>query len=235
MRNDPPYHPPFQRPRGREVPPSKERLGVLLTRYGVPVPNHVLDKLWVYHQLLRKNNADQDLTRLIGFETIVQRHYADCLILHGLLKGRWPDPLVDIGTGAGFPGIMIKLASPGTEIILSEPRPRRVVFLETAIRELGLTGISVFGHKFTSRSFTVPVQGAITRAFESIAKTLPRLGNSLAIGGSAMFMKGPGVNEELAGPLPPGYRLIRDERYRIPNTTLDRALVIFERLPPAPA
>ena len=48
-------------------------------------------------------------------------------------------------------------------------------------------------------------------------------------------MKGPGVNEELAGLLPPGYRLIRDERYRIPNTTLDRALVIFERLPPAQA
>ncbi len=224
--------PPFQRPRGNEPPPSRERLGALMLRYGVRVPEKVLDKVWIYHQLLRKHNTDQDLTRLIGFETIAQRHYADCLILHGMLKGRWPTPLVDIGTGAGFPGIMIKLISPETEIILSEPRPRRVVFLETAIRELGLTGISVFGHKFTSRSFNTPVQGAITRAFESIAKTLPRLSNSLAVGGTAMFMKGPGVQEELREPMPPDYRLLRDERYRISNTTLDRALVIFERLAP---
>ncbi len=202
----------------------------MLIRYGVPLPANVLDKLWHYHQLLRKNNGDQDLTRLIGFETIAQRHYADCLILHGKMKGKWPSPLVDIGTGAGFPGLMIKLISPETEIILSEPRPRRVEFLEMVIRELGLKKISVFGHKFTSKSFHTPVQGAITRAFESVAKTLPRLGSSLAVGGIAIFMKGPGVDEELRERMPADYRLVRDERYRISDTTLDRALVIFERI-----
>ncbi len=201
-----------------------------MARYGVPVSHAVADQLWRYHQLLRKHNTDQDLTRLIGFETIVARHYADCLILHRMMGRKWPSPLVDIGSGAGFPGLMIKLASPDTEIILSEPRPRRGEFLQRAIRELGLKGIFVFGHKFTSHSFHQPVQGAITRAFESIAKTLPRLGNSLAVGGVAMFMKGPGVGEELREPMPPGYRLIRDERYRIPNTTLDRALIVFERV-----
>ena len=220
------------RPNVNEPPPSRERLGALLVTHGVRVPDSLLDKLWRYHQLLRKNNGDQDLTRLIGFETIAQRHYADCLILHSKLKGQWPSPLVDIGSGAGFPGLMIKLVSPETEIILSEPRPRRVEFLEMVIRELGLKGISVFGHKFTSRSFNTPVQGAITRAFESIGKTLPRLGNSLAVGGTAMFMKGPGVQEELDEALPSDYRLIRDERYRIPSTTLDRTLIIFERTAP---
>jgi len=150
------------------------------------------------------------------------------------MKRKWPSPLVDIGTGAGFPGLMIKLISPETEIILSEPRPRRVEFLEMVIRELGLKGISVFGHKFTSRSFNTPVRGAITRAFESVALTLPRLGNSLQTGGIAIFMKGPGVDEELEERLPKDYKLIRDERYRIPSTTLDRALVIFERLPSEP-
>jgi len=222
--------PPFQRHRGHSEAPTRERLGELLVRHGVRISDGVLDKLWRYHQLLRKNNGDLDLTRLIGFETIAQRHYADCLILHGMMKGRWPSPLVDIGSGAGFPGLMIKLVSPETEIILAEPRPRRVAFLETVIRELGLKGISVFGHKFTSKSFSVPVQGAITRAFESIAITLPRLGNSLAVGGRAIFMKGPGVDEELLEePVPSNYKLVKDERYRIPNTTLDRALLVFER------
>jgi len=222
---------PFPKPRNPEGPaPSRDRLGELLTRYGAPVPSQVLEKLWRFHQLLRKNNTDQDLTRLIGFDTIAQRHYADCLILPRILKSPFPSPMVDIGSGAGFPGLMLKLISPETEIILSEPRPRRVAFLEMCIQELGLKGISVFGHKFTSKSFTLPVQCAITRAFEPISKTLPRLGGSLAIGGKAIFMKGPGVDEDLREKMPPEYKLIRDERYRIPHTTLDRALVVFERI-----
>ena len=159
----------------------------------------------------------------------MQRHYADCLILNKLMKGIWPTPLVDIGTGAGFPGLMIKIASPKTEVILSEPRNVRVDYLNSTITEMGLKGVSVFGHKFTSRSFQTPVNGVITRAFEPIGKTLPRLEYSLQVGGLAMFMKGPGVDEELKAPLPANYKLVRDERYRIPATTLDRAFVVFER------
>lgn len=214
---------------GHAAPPSRGRLEELLQGHGVAVPAAVLDKVWQYHQILRRNNGDLDLTRLIGFETIVQRHYADCLILHKLMKGKWPSPLVDIGTGAGFPGFMLKLASPSTTLILSEPRNVRVDFLNNTIREMGLRDVTVFGHKFTSKSFATPVRGAITRAFEPIGKTLPRLENSLAIGGLAMFMKGPGVDEELSAPLPPNYRLVKDERYRIPRTTLDRAFIVLER------
>ena len=215
---------------GHTVPPSRSRLEELLVSYGVNVPATVLEKVWQYHGILRKNNGDLDLTRLIGFETIVQRHYADCLILHKLMNGKWPSPMVDIGTGAGFPGLMIKMVSPSTKLILSEPRNVRVDFLNNTIKELGLKDIEVFGHKFTSKSFSQPLQGAISRAFEPISKTLPRLEKSLAIGGLAIFMKGPGVDEELSAKLPSNYKLIKDERYRIPKTTLDRALVIFERI-----
>jgi 16S rRNA (guanine527-N7)-methyltransferase len=214
---------------GHTAPPSRARLEELLVSHGVQLPAATLDKVWQYHQILRRNNHDLDLTRLIGFETIVQRHYADCMMLHKMMKGNWPSTIVDIGTGAGFPGMMIKIASPSTEVILSEPRNVRVDFLNNTIQELGLKGISVFGHKFTSKSFTTPVRGAITRAFEPISKTLPRLQNALQVGGLAMFMKGPGVDEELSGPIPPGYKLVRDERYRIPKTTLDRAFIVFER------
>jgi 16S rRNA (guanine527-N7)-methyltransferase len=205
-------------------------LGQLLARYGVHLQPPTLDQLWAYHQLLREHNHDQDLTRLIGFDTIAQRHYADCMILHGMMKGRWPSPLVDVGTGAGFPGLMIKLMSPSTRIVLAEPRPRRVQFLELAIRELGLSDISVFGHKVTSRSLTQPFAGAITRAFETVEKTLPRFGSCLGVGGKAIFMKGPKAAEEVASFRSDEYRIIRNQAYRIPNTQLDRVLLILERI-----
>ena len=89
--------PAFQRPHGHQVTPSRESLGGLLVRYGVRLPDPVVDKVWQYHQLLRKNNTDQDLTRLIGFETIVQRHYAEPVrhrperSLEGVVGGLGPD------------------------------------------------------------------------------------------------------------------------------------------------
>lgn len=212
------------------IKPSKPALGQLLAQYGVRLQPHTLDQLWAYHQLLREHNHDQDLTRLIGFDTIAQRHYADCMILHGLMQGRWPSPLVDVGTGAGFPGLMIKLMSPSTRIVLAEPRPRRVQFLELAIRELGLKDISVFGHKVTSRSLTQPFAGAITRAFETVEKTLPRFGGCLGLGGKAIFMKGPKAAEEVAAFQSDEYKIIRNHAYRIPHTQLDRVLLILERI-----
>jgi len=221
---------PFQKQHRLEAPPSKEELGRLMRKYGVPLQAKTLDKLWAYHQLLRANNKDQDLTRLIGFDTIAQRHYADCMILHGLMNGKWPSPLVDVGSGAGFPGIMIKLMSPNTKIVLAEPRPRRVQYLEMVIRELGLKDISVFGHKVTSRSLTTPFGGVITRAFETVESTLPRLGGCLGIGGKAIFMKGPKVVEEMAQFKNDQYKILRNQAYKIPNTTQDRVLVILERI-----
>lgn len=216
--------------RGPGIKPSKAALGQLLTQYGVDLPSPTLDKLWAYHQLLREHNHDQDLTRLIGFDTIAQRHYADCMILHGMMQGRWPSPLVDVGSGAGFPGMMIKLMSPATKIVLAEPRPRRVQFLEMVIRELGLSDISVFGHKVTSRSLTQPFAGAITRAFETVEKTLPRFGGCLGLGGKAIFMKGPKAVEEVASFQSDEYKIIRNQAYRIPNTQQDRVLLILERI-----
>jgi 16S rRNA (guanine527-N7)-methyltransferase len=215
---------------GSGVRPSKPALGQLMARYGVHLQPQTLDQLWAYHQLLREHNHDQDLTRLIGFDTIAQRHYADCMILHGMMKGKWPSPMVDVGTGAGFPGIMLKLMSPSTRIVLAEPRPRRVQFLEMVIRELGLKDISVFGHKVTSRSLTQPFAAAITRAFETIEHTLPRFGSALGVGGQAIFMKGPKAAEEMAAFQSDEYRVLRNHAYRIPNTVQDRVLVILERI-----
>jgi len=216
--------------RKKEPPPSPQRLSELLAFHGVPQGKPLVDKLWSFHQFLRKHNHDQDLTRLIGFSTIVQRHYADCLILQKWYAKSWPKTLVDIGSGAGFPGLILKMAAPHVHIILSEPRPRRVDFLNAAIAHLGLKDIEVFGHKFTSKSFTRPVDGAITRAFETVDKTLPRLMNCIPLGGRALFMKGPKGEEETEVANLKDWKLSRKTAYRIPNTTLDRMLLEFTRI-----
>ncbi|MCL2100170.1 MAG: 16S rRNA (guanine(527)-N(7))-methyltransferase RsmG [Fibromonadales bacterium] len=208
--------------------PGRQSLDILLRQHGVELKKETLDKLWLFHGLLRENNKDQDLTRLNAFETIVERHYADCIIINSFVK-KWPRKMLDIGSGAGFPGIPLKLVNPQIDLTLCEPRPNRVNFLEMAIKKLGLQGIDVFGHKVTSASMKEPVDGIICRAFGSIAETLPRLGNCLKKNGKAYFMKGPAVKEELHNWKSNEYNIAETHFYTIPNSTQQRSLIVLER------
>ena len=65
--------------------------------------------------MLRDKNVEYDLTRIYQFDNIVQKHYIDCILVAKLLNWRLPSPVLDIGTGAGFPGIPLKIASPETD------------------------------------------------------------------------------------------------------------------------
>lgn len=190
-----------------------------------------LDLLWRYHNLIRKRNQDNELTRIVGFESMVIKHYVDCLIIGKFVS--LPSPLVDVGTGAGFPGIPLKIRYPHLKIILAEPRPKRVHFLEEVIAELGLRHIEVFEHKVVSRSLTRPVKGVITRALEPIEKTILRTSGCLEPGGKLIFLKGPSVDPEIAearARFKEEYQLVSDDSYSLPHTQHHRRLVVFERM-----
>lgn len=232
MRNSlKPARPSFPLFNGKRVIPSLNGLKILLKYHGVELEKETLEKLWSYHRLLKENNDDQDLTRLNAFETMVERHYADCILINAYTP-KWPTRMLDVGSGAGFPGIPLKLVNPEIHLTLCEPRPRRVDFLNMVIEKLNLKNMDVFGHKVTSKSMNIPVTGVISRAFELIEKTLPRLENSLQPGGRVFFMKGPLVQEELktldAGKF--GYKIVGKHFYQIPKSKQNRALIILERM-----
>ena len=208
-------------------------MSALLERSGITLTASQLGQLWRFDQLLRERNDDRDLTRLIEFESVVIKHYVDCLFVGRLV--RLPSPLVDVGTGAGFPGIPLKIQNPDLELTLAEQRPRRVAFLNEAITALGLRRAKTFDHRVSSRSFTEPMRGVITRAVEPITKTILRTSGATDAGSQLIFMKGPGVDEELAEAVRDfkrDYKLVRDQAYTLPHTPHARRLVIFERVSP---
>jgi 16S rRNA (guanine(527)-N(7))-methyltransferase RsmG len=216
------------RPKSHPGPDSLKRW---FERSGLSLKEHQYLQLWHYHRLIRKRNAELDLTRIYQFDNMVQKHYIDCVLVAKLMGWRLPSPILDIGTGAGLPGIPLKIACPETEAILSEGRPKRVRFLLEVVQELKLSGVEVLGQKIHS-SFTRPVNGVITRALETIPKTLLRISGCLVRRGWAIFMKGPHCDEELETALQAyeDYRLIRDIPYEIPHSPHRRRLVVFQRL-----
>ena len=217
-------------PRVERRAPSPGGMAALLERCGIVLSSAQIEQLWTYHQLLRQYNTELNLTRIHNFDNMVIKLYADS-ILPGKLTDL-PSPLLDLGTGAGMPGIPLKIAYPHLEIHLAESRQNRVAFLKTAVEHLKLEGARVIGRGI-SAEYEQPVAGVITRAVEAIEVTLERVRGSLAAGGLVIFMKGPHCEEEIENGVERfdgAYRLVSDLPYRIPDTTHERRLVIFQRL-----
>jgi 16S rRNA (guanine527-N7)-methyltransferase len=202
----------------------------LIEKSGIHLRAEQLARLWTFHQMLRERNASDDLTRLVGFESIVIKHYVDSMIVGSLF--RLPSPLLDLGTGAGFPGIPLKIRYPKLELVLVEARERRVKFLEDACRKLGLRGVSTKKLKATRENLAIPAAAVITRAVEPIGATIERTANCLGKGGLLLFLKGPSVDPELAEALSAhgdDYELLRDVRYSLPGTPHRRRLLVLRR------
>ena len=202
----------------------------LVTRSDIVLSPGQLEQLWTYHTLLRRHNAQLNLTRIHNFTNMVLKLYVDS-ILPGRLMAL-PSALLDLGTGPGMPGIPLKIAFPDLNVTLAESRGKRVDFLKMVVDRLQLKDTIVIGKTITP-DFDMPVENVITRAVEDISLTLERVGGCLETGGRVIFMKGPDCADEI---LAAGekyrsrFRLLQLIDYEIPHTPHERRLVVFQRI-----
>lgn len=209
--------------------PTEKALNEHFLDADLTLTEHELSQFWSFHQLLYEKNDEWDLTRLKNFESLAVRHYVDSAVIARMIDP--PGPILDIGTGAGFPGIPLKIMKPDWQIILAESRGKKLLFLDLAIDSLGLKGIEVFPHKVNSR-FDLPIRSMITRDLESMSTTLERCLDFLPERGWAVFMKGPSVDEELGQAMEEfgdEFRLHSDQSYRLGRTSFHRRLIVLER------
>jgi 16S rRNA (guanine(527)-N(7))-methyltransferase RsmG len=193
------------------------------------------DQLALFHNLMLQWNLSFNLTRISGIQDAIEKHYLDSLWVSRLID--LPSPLLDLGTGAGFPGIPLKIWDPSLQITLADGLHKKVRFLEAAQELLGFQdGLDVIW-KNIDRSYTTPVRGVITRAVSAIPEILKRIRGCLVTGGQVIFMKGPNVDEEIATAVKRfkgEFELVLDKPYLLPGTLYDRRLVVFKRLKGGP-
>jgi 16S rRNA (guanine527-N7)-methyltransferase len=217
-------------PSSSRTSPDMEEMDAVLSSCGIRLSPRQLRQLWAYHSLLRERNADLNLTRVHNFSNMVTKLYVDSMLPADLME--LPSPLIDLGTGPGMPGIPLKIYRPAIDLILAETRGNRVAFLNSALEHLALKGIRVSGGRVTTR-FEEPAAGVITRAVETIEKTLERVAGCLARDGLVIFMKGPHCDEEIdraRARFEGAYTFVSDRSYSIPHTRHARRLVVFRRL-----
>lgn len=199
-------------------------------------PHEQRRRLVEFYLLLMNHQLTDNVTRLVKFRDIAIKHFIDSLIVTRFCQLQFP--LLDVGTGPGFPGIPLKIMYPDQKIILAEGVRRRVDFLKAVREEMKLTELDIVGRKIDF-TFQLPVRGVITRAFADISETLGHISQCLEIGGEVFLMKGPNVDPEIkkAEKLWGEYfELVRDQSYDLPNTPNKRRLVIYRKIktPPLP-
>ncbi len=207
----------------------KEKIKGLFKAAGIEVSSKQVSQFALYYKLINDNNSDNDLTRIKGEENFIIKHFIDSVYYTKYVK--LPDSIIDIGTGAGFPGIPIKIMFPHINIILAEQRSRRVEFLKVAVKSLGLTGVDFYSHKVTDKSF-FDVNGVVTRALEDAPETLARVEHFLPEGGLVILLKGPDADGDIKSLTEQNlndFKLLIDKQYNLPGTNNERRLLVFEK------
>ena len=114
-----------------------------LTNAGVPVESQTLERLHAFYQLIEAGNKRANLTSISGWESVRDELFVRSLPLAPLLNGAQPgDRLIDIGTGAGVPGLVVKIIYPHLNVTLIDATRKKMDFLTDAIDALNLKEVT---------------------------------------------------------------------------------------------
>ena len=122
------------------------------------------------------------------------RHILNCVLLAPLLR----EGIVgDVGSGAGLPGLVLAIARPDVQLVLIEPMERRVEWLESESRALGLDNVSVIRARAEETRLAQPLDQVTARAVTALTKLIPATAPLLRYGGEMIFLKGARVDDEV--------------------------------------
>ena len=158
------------------------------------VSRETRERLVAYAVLIRTWSPRINLVAKGTLVDLESRHIADCLQLSELLDGT-EDPVVDLGSGAGLPGLVISIAAPGRRVICVESDQRKCVFLREVIRRLDLSARVVTNRIEAAAPLQSPT--IVARGLAPLPRLLDYVARHGSDGGAAYLMKGRRWQEEL--------------------------------------
>ncbi len=209
---------PTQAELGRRLEKGAAELGLSLGR-------HDRGKLLQYLALLEKWNQVYNLTAIRDRARMLSGHLLDCLAVIPYLPG---SRVLDVGSGAGFPGIPLAVARPDLQVALLDSNHKKAAFLRQAVADLQLKNAIVICERVETWHAREKFDCIISRAFAEIAEFIALTGHLLAPGGMFAAMKGVHPFEEIER-VPPDFRVRQVHAFAVPGLEAERHLVLIGR------
>ena len=200
-----------------------------------------LSRLALYfHELKKWNRKINLIARTLNDHQILENHFLDSLTLLSFLdlENQEQEIVLDVGTGAGFPGLVIKTVCPLLPVVLIEPRRNRYYFLKHIVRVLDLQGVELLNvrieettelEELSERKFSFITSRAFTDIDQFIRLTSPYL----LRGGRIVCMKGPGAEKELDTLVRKGlaekFYVVETKKLQLPFSKAERILIFIKR------
>lgn len=188
---------------------------------GLPCPDGAVSKLMAYLKLLEKWNASFNLSGVSDMETMVSRHLLDSLALSPYLEG---ELFVDVGSGAGLPGIPLAILNPDKQFVLIDSNGKKTRFLFQAKIELGLNNISVENCRVEHYQSQQQIDMVMCRAFSTLEDIVTRLQPIFSSKCKLLAMKGHYPEDEISQ-LPDGFEVTHTIKLKIPGSDSQRHLI----------
>lgn len=200
-----------------------------------------------FFELLTEANRSVNLTAITNFEDVVIKHFADSLapLAINVSRETFCRPgvkLLDVGSGAGFPGIPLKIFLPDARVTLLDSLAKRVSFLNNTISSLELTGINALHDRAEDAARRTEMREAfdicVSRAVADLAVLSEYCLPFVKTGGVFISYKANDCDEELKGALPAikalGGETLAVETVLLPDSDIKRKLIVIKKISPTP-
>ena len=213
-----------------------------MIQLGIELSALQLDQFIRYYEMLVKWNEVMNLTAVTEYNKVLKKHFVDSASLVRAYNPKESENMIDIGTGAGFPGLVLKIVFPKMRITLLDSLNKRIQFLNAVTEELNLQGISVlhgraedFARKEQMReNFDLCVSRAVANLSTLSEYCIP----FVKPGGKFVSYKSEKVLEEVAAAQNAlkmlGGKIVKQVSFYLPDSDIYRNLVVIEKIKETP-
>lgn len=195
-----------------------------------------------YYELLVEWNEFMNLTAITDYDEVMKKHFLDSLTLIKAYDISKVSSVIDVGTGAGFPGLALKIAYPNLQVTLLDSLNKRIKFLDEVISQLGLTGVETVHGR--AEDFAKPgklrekYDLCVSRAVANLTSLSEYCLPFVKVGGEFISYKSEKMSEELEGAKKAisvlGGKYNRSEEFYLPESDIFRNLVVIKKVKETP-